>query len=184
MNSNLNKVLLIGNVGDIKFISYDKGAKKFVALSLATSKSWYDSANERKSKTEWHRVVIYNENLVSILEKKQVGKGAKLFIEGSLTNRKWVDQKGNNRVTTEIILQGYGANLLILPTGPKSNYDPESGSDQGAKDDFDFSGNNSNFKKTKPVSENNELVDDCEIDDFDNFLNNSNFEEDDDKIPF
>jgi single-strand DNA-binding protein len=182
MNDNLNKVLLIGNVGDIKFISYDGGSKEFASLSLATSKYWYDnSTNEKKSKTEWHRIVVYNENLVSILKKKQVGKGAKLFIEGSLTNRKWVDQKGNNRVTTEIILQGYSANLLILPTASRSNYDPDLGAETG-KDEFDFSGgSNNNFKKTKTT--NNNSVDDCEIDDFDNFLNNSDFE-DDDKIPF
>jgi single-strand DNA-binding protein len=189
MNDNLNKVLLIGNVGDIKFINYDGGAKEFASLSLATSKYWYDNAsNEKKSKTEWHRIVVYNENLVSILKRKQVSKGAKLFIEGALTNRKWVDQKGNNRVTTEIILQGYAANLLILPTGSKNYSSDSEFGHGGSKDEFDFGGNeskSSNYNNQAKKANSHNSNDDLGIDDFDNFLNNSDFnDEDDDKIPF
>lgn len=168
MSDNYNKVFLLGNVGDIKFVACDGGKREFASLSLATSKYWYDSStNERKSKTEWHRVVIYNENLVSILKKKNVAKGSKLFVEGALTNRKWVDQKGNNRVTTEIILQGYNSNLLILPVAPKSSFD-------GAEHDNEF---DSGMKKPSADSSfsHNE-------DDFDSFLNDDF--EDDDKIPF
>jgi len=170
MNDNFNKVFLLGNVGDIKFISYDNGSKEFASLSLATSKYWNDTVlNERKSRTEWHRIVVYNENLVSILKKKNVKKGSKLFIEGSLTNRKWVDQKGNNRLTTEIILQGYSANLLILPVHQKNHN--ESG------DNNDSSEGGSGFNKYN--KHHDSTLNDSDLDDFDKFLNESNFDDED-----
>jgi single-strand DNA-binding protein len=169
MSDNYNKVFLLGNVGDIKFVACDGGKREFASLSLATSKYWYDNAtSERKSKTEWHRVVVYNENLVSILKKKNVAKGSKLFVEGALTNRKWVDQRGNNRVTTEIILQGYNSNLLILPVAPKSGFD-------GIDHENDFE------NETKKLSSNSDFSSHTD-DDFESFLNDD-FEEDD-KIPF
>lgn len=176
MSDNLNKVILIGNVGSIKFINYDGGSKQFASISLATSKNWLNKqTNERQSKTEWHRVVVYNENFVNLLTRRNVGKGAKLYIEGSLVNRKWCDKNNNDRVTTEIILQGFSANLLILPVGRNSE---DQGSVSGPYDsNFENSSN-----KVSSNSKNNSS--DYEIDDFDNFLNSNDFDEEDDKIPF
>ena len=146
MSDNLNKVTLIGNVGDDpKYINFDGGRKKFASFSLATSRNWFDAGtNERKSKTEWHRIVVYNENLVAIMERKNVQKSSKLYLEGSLTNRKWIDQKGNNRVTTEIVLQGFSCNLLILSSlNMNRNEDGEVGHLDGAETNQ----NNNNYEK-------------------------------------
>ena len=117
--------------------------KKCINIIISKNKNY--TSNEKKSRTEWHRIVIYNENLVSILKKKRVGKGAKLFIEGSLTNRKWVDQKGNNRVTTEIILQGYAANLLILPVNRPGNGDSSDEYGSNASNSNNYHDNNINL---------------------------------------
>ena len=174
MSDNLNKVTLIGNVGDDpKYINFDGGRKKFASFSLATSRNWFDAAtNERKSKTEWHRIVVYNENLVAIMERKNVQKRSKLYLEGSLTNRKWIDQKGNNRVTTEIVLQGFSCNLLILSS---LNMNRSEDSELGHIDGGETNQNNNNYEKKSYKKQEdkdfNRMNDESgSTDDFDDFL--------------
>ena len=114
MVNSLNKVILIGNVGRDPEVRSTSEGKEIITLSLATSESWKDRATgERKEKTEWHRIVVFNEGLVGII-KNYVKKGSKIYIEGSLQTRKWVDQAGHEKYTTEIVLQNFNANLILL----------------------------------------------------------------------
>ena len=114
MAGSVNKVILVGNVGnDPEIRSFNNGAK-VANFSLATSENWRDKqSGERKEKTEWHRVAIFNDGLVNIVE-KYIKKGSKLYIEGKLQTRKWTDRDGNDKYTTEVVLQGYGGNLTML----------------------------------------------------------------------
>jgi single-strand DNA-binding protein len=114
MAASLNKVTLIGNLGkDPEFRSTNEG-KEIATFSLATSESWKDRATgEKKEKTEWHRVVIFNDGLVNVV-KNYVKKGSKLYIEGALQTRKWVDNAGVEKYTTEIVLQNFGSSLIML----------------------------------------------------------------------
>ncbi len=114
MAGSVNKVILVGNVGnDPEIRSFNNGGK-VANFSLATSENWRDKqSGERKEKTEWHRVAIFNDGLVNIVE-KYIKKGSKLYIEGKLQTRKWTDRDGNDKYTTEVVLQGYGGNLTML----------------------------------------------------------------------
>jgi single-strand DNA-binding protein len=110
----VNKVILIGNLGNDPDIRSTQDNKEIANLSIATSEPWKDKATgERKDKTEWHRVVIFNENLVKIV-KDYTKKGSKLYIEGALQTRKWVDKEGVDKYTTEVVLQGFGGKLVLL----------------------------------------------------------------------
>ena len=110
----INKVILVGGVGQEPDIRATSNGKEIANIRLATSESWKDKmTGERKTKTEWHNVVVYNEGLVNVV-KNYVKKGSKLYIEGSLQTRKWQDKSGNNRYTTEIVLQGFGGTLKML----------------------------------------------------------------------
>lgn len=114
MAASLNRVILIGNVGNDPEIRTTNDGKEIANFSLATSDSWKDKATgERKEKTEWHRVVIFNEGLVGVI-KNYVQKGTKLYLEGSLQTRKWTDNSGVEKYTTEIVLQNYGSQLILL----------------------------------------------------------------------
>ena len=114
MAGSVNKVILIGNVGAEPEIRSTSIGKEIANLRLATSESWKDKATgERRDKTEWHTVVVFNDGLVNVV-KNYVRKGSKLFIEGALQTRKWQDKDGNDRYTTEIVLQGYGSTLTML----------------------------------------------------------------------
>ncbi len=114
MAGSVNKVILVGNVGsDPEIRSFNNGGK-VANFSLATSENWRDKqSGERKEKTEWHRVAIFNDGLVNIVE-KYIKKGSKLYIEGKLQTRKWQDQSGNDKYSTEVVLQGYGGTLTML----------------------------------------------------------------------
>jgi single-strand DNA-binding protein len=113
----LNKVQLIGNLGADPEIKSTQGGKKLANLRIATSESWRDKqTGERKEKTEWHRVVIFNEGLAGIAE-QYLKKGSKVYIEGQLQTRKWTDQQNVERYSTEIILQGFGSTLTMLSDG-------------------------------------------------------------------
>ena len=117
-------MILIGHCGKDPEIKPTPSGGSVCNFSLATSDSWKDkSTGERKEKTEWHKIVICNENLVNVV-KQYVKKGTKLYIEGSLQTRKWVDNAGVERYTTDIILQGYNGNLTILDS--KKEGDSES----------------------------------------------------------
>lgn len=114
MAGSVNKVILVGNLGRDPEIRSTQDGKKIVNLSLATSETWRDrQSGERKERTEWHRVVIFNENLAEVAE-KFLKKGSKIYIEGQLQTRKWTDQSGQEKYTTEIVLQRYRGELTML----------------------------------------------------------------------
>ena len=114
MAGTLNKVILIGRLGADPEIKQMVNGKSVARLSLATNQNWKDkNTGEKKEKTEWHRVVIFNEGLVNVIQ-QYVKKGAQVYIEGQLTTRKWTDDSGNEKYTTEIIIQGYGCRIDIL----------------------------------------------------------------------
>ena len=117
MAGSLNKVLLIGRLGADPEIKQMSNGKNVARISLATSDSWKDkNTGEKKEKTEWHRVVIFNEGLVNIVQ-QYLKKGAQIYIEGQLTTRKWKDeQSGQDKYSTEIILQGFNSTLKMLNT--------------------------------------------------------------------
>ncbi len=115
MAGSLNKVQLIGRLGADPEIKQMVNGKNVARLSVATSQSWKDkSTGERKEKTEWHRVVIFNEGLVNIVQ-QYLKKGANVYLEGQLSTRKWRDEKsGQDKYSTEIVLQGYNSSLTML----------------------------------------------------------------------
>ena len=115
MAGSLNKVLLIGRLGADPEIKQMVNGKNVARLSLATSNTWKDkNTGEKKEKTEWHRVVIFNEGLVNVVQ-QYVKKGAQVYIEGQLVTRKWTDEKsGVDKYSTEIVLQGYNSTFKIL----------------------------------------------------------------------
>jgi single-strand DNA-binding protein len=115
MAGSLNKVLLIGRLGADPEIKQMVNGKSVARLSLATSNTWKDkNTGEKKEKTEWHRVVIFNEGLVNVVQ-QYVKKGAQVYIEGELTTRKWKDEKaGIDKYSTEIVLQGFNSTFKIL----------------------------------------------------------------------
>ena len=121
MAGSVNKVLLIGRLGADPEIKQMVNGKSVARLSLATSQSWKDkSSGERKEKTEWHRVVIFNEGLVSIVQ-QYLKKGANIYVEGALTTRKWKDESsGQDKYSTEVVLQGYNSSLTMLDGKSKS----------------------------------------------------------------
>jgi len=114
MAGSVNKVILIGNLGKDPEIRRTQDGRPIANLSVATSETWRDKATgERKEKTEWHRVVIFNEGLCKIAE-QYLKKGAKVYIEGALQTRKWTDQSGVEKYSTEVVLQGFNSQLTML----------------------------------------------------------------------
>ncbi|MCL6708870.1 single-stranded DNA-binding protein [Pseudomonas sp. R2.Fl] len=114
MAGSVNKVILIGNVGADPEIRRTQDGRPIANLRIATSESWRDrNSGERREKTEWHNVVVFNEGLCKVVE-QYVKKGAKLYIEGALQTRKWQDQSGQDRYTTEVVLQGFNSTLTML----------------------------------------------------------------------
>ena len=115
MAGSLNKVLLIGRLGADPEIKQMVNGKNVARLSLATSNTWKDkNTGEKKEKTEWHRVVIFNEGLINVVQ-QYVKKGAQVYIEGQLTTRKWTDEKsGTEKYSTEVVLQGFNSSFKIL----------------------------------------------------------------------
>ena len=114
MAGSVNKVILLGNLGQDPDIRTMQNGKKVCTFSIATSNSWKDKdTGEKKEKTEWHRVVVFNEGLVGVVE-NYIKKGTKLYIEGALQTRKWTDDSGTEKYTTEILIQGYGGRIDIV----------------------------------------------------------------------
>ena len=115
MAGSLNKVLLIGRLGADPEIKQMVNGKSVARFSLATSQTWKDkNTNEKKEKTEWHRVVIFNEGLVNVV-KQYLKKGSQVYLEGQLSTRKWKDeQSGQDKYSTDVVLQGYNSNLTML----------------------------------------------------------------------
>ncbi len=115
MAGSLNKVLLIGRLGADPDVKQMVNGKSVARLSLATSQSWKDKATgEKKEKTEWHRIVVFNEGLVNVVQ-QYLKKGAQIYVEGQLSTRKWKDeQSGQDKYSTEILIQGYNSSLTML----------------------------------------------------------------------
>jgi len=140
MAGSVNKVILVGNLGRDPEIRRTQDGRPIANLRVATSESWKDrNTGERRERTEWHSVVIFNENLVKVVE-QYLRKGAKVYIEGQLQTRKWQDQQGQDRYSTEVVLQGFNGTLTMLDgrqgagaggglaEGGQSDYGDEGGS--------------------------------------------------------
>jgi single-strand DNA-binding protein len=140
MAGSVNKVILVGNVGKDPEIRRTQDGRPIANLSLATSETWRDKATgERKEKTEWHRVVVFSEPLCKVIE-QYVKKGSKLYIEGALQTRKWTDQSGVEKYSTEVVLQGFNGTLTMLDgaaggRGASAGMQ-ESGADYGAEGSY------------------------------------------------
>ena len=146
MAGSVNKVILVGNVGKDPEIRRTSDGRPIANLSLATSETWRDkTTGERKEKTEWHRVVIFSEPLCKVVE-QYVKKGSKLYIEGALQTRKWTDKDGQEKYSTEVVIQGFNGSLTMLDgasgsrgsaasagmqEGPQGDYGYDSGSSFG-----------------------------------------------------
>ena len=152
MAGSVNKVILVGNLGrDPESRSFQNGGK-VVNLRIATSETWKDkNSGERKEKTEWHSVAIFNEGLANVAE-RYLRKGSKVYIEGALQTRKWQDAQGQDKYSTEIVLQGFNSVLTMLDGAPGSGGAAMGNGPRdfgGARDDFggndDFGGGSSSF---------------------------------------
>src|SRR3569832_132745 len=138
MAGSVNKVILIGNLGADPEIRRTQDGRPIANLRIATSESWRDkNTGERKEKTEWHRVVIFNEGLCKVVE-QYVKKGSKVYIEGALQTRKWQDKDGQDRYSTEVVLQGFNSVLTMLVG--RSGGASGGGGDFGSGEDFGSSG--------------------------------------------
>lgn len=136
MAGSVNKVILVGNLGKDPEIRRTQDGKPIANLSIATSETWRDkNSGERKEKTEWHRVVIFNEGLCKVAE-QYLKKGAKVYIEGALQTRKWTDQSGVEKYSTEVVLQGFNSTLTMLDGrgggGGGGSFGDEPGGDFGS----------------------------------------------------
>lgn len=138
MAGSVNKVILVGNLGKDPEIRRTQDGRPIANLRIATSETWRDKGSgEKREKTEWHSVVIFNENLCKVAE-QYLRKGAKVYIEGQLQTRKWQDQSGQERYSTEVVLQGFNGTLTMLDgraggmqEGGQMDYDPGSGGGGG-----------------------------------------------------
>jgi len=148
MSGSVNKVILLGNLGRDPEIRSMQSGKKMASFSIATSKRWKDrNTQEQKENTAWHNIVVFNEGLVDVIE-KYVKKGSKIYVEGELLTRKYQDKDGNDRYTTEVVLQGYNSNLTMLGSNnPYSTSNEQSVSnssdDISVSDDFTSTSNDS-----------------------------------------
>lgn len=141
----INKVILVGNVGQDPEIRSTQDGREIASFSLATTESWKDkNSGDRKDKTEWHRIVVFSQGLVGII-KSYVKKGSKLYLEGSLATRKWTDNQGVEKYTTEITLQNYNSTLQILDSRDRSN---------GASESYPSESGSANNSSTKKSSSN------------------------------
>lgn len=131
MAGSVNKVILIGNLGRDPEIRSTQDGREIANLAIATSESWKDkSTGERKEKTEWHRVVVFNDGLVGVV-KNYLKKGSKVYVEGALQTRKWTNKEGQEQYSTEVVLQGFGGTLTMLDGPSKSGSSESYGSSSG-----------------------------------------------------
>ena len=151
MSGSLNKVQLIGRLGADPEIKQMVNGKNIARLSIATSQSWKDkSTGERKEKTEWHRVVIFNEGLINVIQ-QYLKKGANVYLEGQLATRKWRDEKsGQDKYSTEIVLQGYNSSLTMLDGKNKSNNSNETSQTKSTLPNDEISQDNSDLDDEIP----------------------------------
>ncbi len=131
MAGSVNKVILVGNLGRDPEVRQTQDGRPIVQLSIATSESWKDkSSGERREKTEWHRIVIFNKHFCEVAE-KYLKKGAKIYLEGALQTRKWQDQSGADKYTTEIVLGNFKGELQMLGGRDQSGEPPAHGEEAG-----------------------------------------------------
>ena len=151
MSGSLNKVQLIGRLGADPEIKQMVNGKNVARLSIATSQSWKDkSTGERKEKTEWHRVVIFNEGLVNIVQ-QYLKKGANVYLEGQLSTRKWRDEKsGQDKYSTEVVLQGFNSSLTMLGGNNQSLKNSETSQDKSNLPNDQISQDNSDLDDEIP----------------------------------
>lgn len=136
MAGSVNKVTLLGNLGRDPEVRRMQSGDAVVNLNIATSESWRDKqSGERKEKTEWHSVVIFNEGLAKIAE-QYLRKGSKVYIEGQLQTRKWQDKDGNDRYSTEVVLQKYRGELTIIDGGNRGEGAADAGKAEGSRVDL------------------------------------------------
>ena len=149
MAGSVNKVILLGNLGRDPDIRATQDGNKIVNLSIATSERWKDrDSGEQREKTEWHRVVIFNEGLVNIVQ-QYLKKGANVYLEGQLSTRKWKDEKsGQDKYSTEIVLQGYNSSLTML--GGKNNSNNSKTSQESSLPNDQMSQDNSDLDDEIP----------------------------------
>ncbi len=160
MAGSVNKVILIGNLGADPEIKRTQDGRPIANLRIATSESWRDkNSGERKEKTEWHRVVIFNEGLCRVAE-QYLKKGAKVYIEGQLQTRKWTDQSGVEKYSTEVVLQGFNSTLTMLDGRSGGGGGGSFGSDEGG--DFGSGGPSSSAPRRAVAAggRNNDMDDD------------------------
>lgn len=139
MAGSLNKVTLIGNLGKDPEIRSTNDGKEIASFTIATSDVWKDKATgEKREKTEWHRIVVFNEGLVGVI-KNYLQKGSKVFIEGSLQTRKWTDPQGLEKYTTEVVLQNYNATLILLDSRDGARAQSEGGLSEGKENQLEHS---------------------------------------------
>ena len=150
MAGSVNKVILVGNLGAEPEIRHTKDGRPIANLRVATNETWKDrNTGERRERTEWHRVVIFNEGLCKIAE-QYLHKGSKIYLEGQLQTRKWEDQSGNERYSTEVVLQGFNSALQMLDARGGEGFGDQRGSgDFGQSSPMDQGGarNNSDFSQ-------------------------------------
>lgn len=140
MAGSVNKVILIGNLGADPDIRQTQDGRPIANLSIATSESWRDkNSGERKERTEWHRVVIFSEGLAKIAE-QYLKKGSKVYVEGQLQTRKWQDQSGNDKYTTEVVLSGFNGTLTMLDSRNSGGGGGETGGFSSGGSDFGSGG--------------------------------------------
>mgnify|MGYP006155644605 CR=1 FL=1 len=151
--SSVNKVILLGNLGRDPDIRSMQSGKKMASFSIATSKKWKDrSTQEQKESTSWHNIVVFNEGLVDVIE-KYVKKGSKIYVEGELSTRKYQDKDGNDKYTTEVVLQGYNSTLTMLGS---SNNASSSNSDQPMISSDDSNNNENSFNSDSSDTSNSD----------------------------
>lgn len=134
MSGSINKVILVGNVGKDPEIRSTQDGREIASFTVATSETWKDKiTGEKKDKTEWHRITVFSEGLVKVV-KNYIKKGSKLYVEGSLQTRKWIDNAGVEKYSTDIVLQGFNGTITML--------DSKSNGDNFSKDTSSISANN------------------------------------------
>ena len=134
--TSVNKVTLLGNLGQDPEVRTANSGSKIVTLSVATSDSWKDQSGERQERTEWHRVVIFSDRLAEIAE-RYLRKGSKVYLEGKLQTRKWQDRSGQDRYSTEVVLAKYGGQLVLLGDKPQGGGRQNGYQPQQYRDPFD-----------------------------------------------
>tara|TARA_E500000331_G_scaffold91438_1_gene87506 strand:+ start:605 stop:1051 length:447 start_codon:yes stop_codon:yes gene_type:complete len=138
MSGSLNKVMLIGRLGQDPEVRNTQDGRSLCTFSIATSESWNDkNTGEKREKTEWHRIVVFNEGLVNIVQ-QYVKKGSNVFIEGQLQTRKWEDKDGIEKYTTEVVLQGFNSTFKMLDNRNSGSNDNNFSQDNAISDSSNF----------------------------------------------